>query len=224
MLKWIPHVAGNINRLNFQRAKITNFAGLVISTKNNINVTSRATFRILQTNFCKCRPSCTCRKKEIRRVVRNYPFLTKTNRTSNDYFIVVKHAAYTERVLGFVLRAIRNFVVKRAKTFCAMAIRFGAHVSCRKSENFCKWMEHFCHGRSLRGKFISVNPRSSAVENCFRLQFQKPHHGVAVLEHLHFRPRRDDFQCVTLRVAENKSSAGREQLRQIFIVEQLLRE
>jgi hypothetical protein len=54
--------------------------------------------------------------------------------------------------------------------------------------------------------------------------FQKSHHSIAVLEHFHFRPRRDDFQRVAFRVAENKSSAGREQLRQIFIVKQLLRE
>jgi hypothetical protein len=45
-----------------------------------------------------------------------------------------------------------------------------------------------------------------------------------VLEHFHFRPRRDDFQRVAFRVAEHKPSTGREQLRQILIVEQLLRE
>jgi hypothetical protein len=76
----------------------------------------------------------------------------------------------TERVLGFVFCAVRNFVVKRAKTFCAMAIRFSTHVRCRKSENFCKWMEHFCHARSLRGKFGGVNPRSS-VETFIRAPF-----------------------------------------------------
>ena len=52
MLKWIPHVAGNINCLNFQRAEINDLAGLVIGAKNNVNVTSRATFCIFQTNFC----------------------------------------------------------------------------------------------------------------------------------------------------------------------------
>jgi hypothetical protein len=46
-----------------------------------------------------------------------------------------------------------------------------------------------------------------------RLNFQKPHHGVAVLEHFHFRPRRDNFQRIAFRVAEHKPSTRREQLR-----------
>ena len=52
---------------------------------------------------------------------------------------------------------------------------------------------------------------------------KKPHHAVAVLEHFHFRHGATRFQRVAFGVAENESSAGREQLRQIRIVEQLLR-
>ena len=165
MLEWIPHVAGNINRLNFQRAKITNFAGLVISTKNNINVTSRAAFCILQTNFCQSRPSCACWKKEIRCIICNYPFLTKANWTSDNGFAVVENTAHTERVLSFVFCAVRNFVVKRAKTLCAMAICFGTHVSCRKSENLCKWMKHFCHAMKLKKSLREVNHLTQVLKN-----------------------------------------------------------
>ena len=43
-----------------------------------------------------------------------------------------------------------------------------------------------------------------------------------MLEHLRLRPRRDEFQRVPFGVAEDKSSAGRKQLRQVFVVEQLL--
>lgn len=63
-------------------------------------------------------------------------------------------------------------------------------------------------------------PRSKAS---LKLLLQKSHHGVAVLEHLCFRPQRDEFQRVPLCVAENEPAAGREQLRQVWIVEQLLR-
>ncbi len=54
--------------------------------------------------------------------------------------------------------------------------------------------------------------------------FHKPHQSVPVLEQFHFRPRRDDFQCVAFRMAEHKTSAGREQPRQAFSIEQLLGE
>ena len=55
------------------------------------------------------------------------------------------------------------------------------------------------------------------------LQFKKPHHAVAVLEQFHLLPGRDNVQRVAFGVAEHKSSAGREQLRQDGIVQQLLR-
>jgi len=45
-----------------------------------------------------------------------------------------------------------------------------------------------------------------------------------VLEQFHFFPGRDDVQRVALGVAENEPSTGREQLRQICIIKQLLRE
>ena len=81
-------------------------------------------------------------------------------------------------------------------------------------------MRRVCSG----GFSESFERRSILICNVAVKIFQKPHHGVAVLEHFHFRPRRDDFQRVAFRVAKDKSSAGREQLRQIFIIEQLLRE
>ena len=53
-----------------------------------------------------------------------------------------KDATYTERVLGFVFCAVRNFIIEWAETFCSMAISHGTHVRCRKAENFCERM--FC--------------------------------------------------------------------------------
>ena len=55
-------------------------------------------------------------------------------------------------------------------------------------------------------------------------KFQKPHHAVAVLERLYFAPWRDDFQRVASGVTEDESSARRKQLRQVRVIEQLLRE
>ena len=55
----------------------------------------------------------------------------------------MKHAANAKRVLRFVFGAIRNFVVKRAETLCAMAVCVRAHIRCRKAEDFCEWMFWF---------------------------------------------------------------------------------
>ena len=70
----------------------------------------------------------------------------------------------------------------------------------------------------LAGSIIFETGATPVLRN-----LQKSHHAVAVLEQLHFLPRRNKFQCVAFRVAEHKSSTGREQLRQIWIVEELLR-
>ena len=45
-----------------------------------------------------------------------------------------------------------------------------------------------------------------------------------MLEQFHFLPGSHNVQCVALGVTENKSSAGREQLRQVRIIKQLLNE
>ena len=42
------------------------------------------------------------------------------------------------------LRAIRHFVVERAKAFCSVAVRGGAHVANRKSKDFRKRMLCLC--------------------------------------------------------------------------------
>src|SRR5436309_8986240 len=71
-------------------------------------------------------------------LVRNHPALAETNRTSDDDFIFVEHAAYTERVLCFILRAIGNFVVERAKTLCPMSVRAGTHVCSQIGRASCR--------------------------------------------------------------------------------------
>jgi AMMECR1 domain-containing protein len=76
----------------------------------------------------------------------------------------MEYAANTKRLLRFVFRAVRHFVVKRAKALGPMAICIRAHIRYRKTENFCQWMKHFRHARSLRGKTGGVNPRSSAIK------------------------------------------------------------
>jgi hypothetical protein len=71
----------------------------------------------------------------------------------------------------------------------------------------------------------NVAPCGSAVVPPSELfTFKKSYHSIAVFEQFHFRPRRNDFQRVAFCVTQDKSAAGREQLRQIFIIEQLLRE
>ena len=52
---------------------------------------------------------------------------------------------------------------------------------------------------------------------------KKPHQAVAMLEQFPFFPGGNDFQRIAFRMTENKSSTGREQLRQMGVVEELLR-
>jgi hypothetical protein len=46
-----------------------------------------------------------------------------------------------------------------------VTIRFGAHVSCRKSENFCKWMKHFRHAMKLKKSLREVNHLTQVLKN-----------------------------------------------------------
>jgi hypothetical protein len=64
----------------------------------------------------------------------------------------------TQQVLSFIFCAIRNFVVKRAEAFRAMAICFGTHVRCRKPENFCQRMKHFAM-REVCAEILSASIR-----------------------------------------------------------------
>lgn len=52
--------------------------------------------------------------------------------------------------------------------------------------------------------------------------FKKTHHGIPVLEHFNFRPRRDEFERVALGMTQNKSSARRKQSGQFRVIEQTL--
>jgi hypothetical protein len=86
--------------------------------------------------------------------------LTETNRTSDDNLAIVKNATNAKRVLGFILRAIRNFVVEWAKALCPMAIGRCAHVCCDKAKNLRErvpdFIRLFCHEASVLWKFNSV--------------------------------------------------------------------
>ena len=130
------------------------------------------------------------------------------------------------------LDCVHDFMVAQRRAFSALHSRFG-NCSDNLRNYFLRaaWLDWFtdnllCIALSICSTVCNLWLLAlvfwSVVEK--RLNFQKPHHGVAVLEHFHFRPRRDDFQRIAFRVAKDTSSAGREQLRQVFIVEQLLRE
>ena len=82
-------------------------------------------------------------KKEICCIICNHPALTEANRASDDYFVVVEHAAHTKRVLRFIFCAIRNFIVERTETLCAMTICIRAHVRYWKAEDFREWLFWF---------------------------------------------------------------------------------
>ncbi len=155
MLKWITNIAGNINRLNFQRTEVIDLPGLVISADNNIYVACRTSVGIFQTNFRERRPRCTGRKKEICCVVSNYPFLAKTNRTSDNNFTFMKYATNTQWVLCFIFRAIRNFIVKRAEALGSMTIGTQTCITCRKSKDFCEWMLQMFFGCHVRKRLRS---------------------------------------------------------------------
>jgi len=68
-------------------------------------------------------------KNEIRRVVRDHPALAETNWASDNDIVRVEDAAYTERVLRFVFRAVGHFIAEGAKALCAMAIRGDTNVA-----------------------------------------------------------------------------------------------
>jgi hypothetical protein len=69
----------------------------------------------------------------------------------------VEHTANTKRVLRFVLRAVRNFIVEWAKPLGSVTVRGGAHIADRESENFSErvlWLRLICHVTEiLRSKF-----------------------------------------------------------------------
>ena len=72
----------------------------------------------------------------------------ETNRASYDDLVFVEYAANTKRVLCFVFRAIRNFIIEWAEAFGSMAVRRSAHIANRKSENFGQrmfWLYLICH-------------------------------------------------------------------------------
>jgi len=129
--------------LNFQRPEIINLASFVVSAQNNINISRRATFGILQTHFGQRCPFGICPKEKFCRIVCNQPLLPKTNWASDDDFVFMENTANAEWVLRFVFGAVRNFIIERAKTFCAMPVCIGTHVCCRKTEDFCQWMLGF---------------------------------------------------------------------------------
>jgi hypothetical protein len=52
----------------------------------------------------------------------------------------MQDAAHAERILSFILGAVGDFVVERAKAFVAMSLRIRAHVRCRKPENLSERM------------------------------------------------------------------------------------
>jgi hypothetical protein len=56
----------------------------------------------------------------------------------------MENTADTKRILGFVLCAIRNFVVERAKALCSVAVGGGAQIADREPENFSEWMFWLC--------------------------------------------------------------------------------
>jgi len=112
-LKWLPHIPGNIHRLDFQCSKIIYFSMPVISNQNNINISCGIIFRVIQSNFSQASPMGIFWKKERGGLFRNNPILAKPNRASDNNIIFVVNAAYAKRGVCLVFSAIRYFIIKR---------------------------------------------------------------------------------------------------------------
>ena len=158
---------------------ITSVARLVIGTKHDVNVTSRAAGRILQTDFGKRRPGRIGWEKEIRSSVGNHPGLPKTDWAGDHDFVFVEHTAHAERVLCLVFCAVRNFVVEWAKPFIPVPVRGGAGVPCWESEDFSQWMFRrwlVGHAKESLGSMFGFFEEISFVSE-FKHQLGSPSEG-----------------------------------------------
>jgi hypothetical protein len=76
----------------------------------------------------------------------------------------VKYAANTKRVLRFVFRAVRDFIIERAEALRSVTVCGGAHVTGWKSEDFRERMfrlRMICHaGEILRDEFDFIEQNS----------------------------------------------------------------
>src|SRR2546423_7082822 len=134
------HVAGDVTRLYFDGAEVSDSSALIVSDENDIDVACRLALPVIQPDFDKRRPLRFERKEEACGLIRNQPVLPKANRAGDGNRLTVANAAHAERIIRFVFRAIRHFVVEGAQTLAAMAHGFLRLVVCWITEDLGKRM------------------------------------------------------------------------------------
>ena len=75
-----------------------------------------------------------------------------------DFFI-----SHTQRVVRFILRAIRDFIVERTEAFCPVTVCGSAHVARWKPEDPCERMKNLCHAASVRRKAGKRKQKSASI-------------------------------------------------------------
>jgi len=124
VFKGSAHIAGYVNCLYFTRAKIGDAAMLIIRDENDINVAGRLALPIFQTNFNQRNPGSIGWKEKCSGIVGNQPVFTEPYRAGNGGIVALMHATHAQRIVGLILRAVGDFVVKGTESFCPVAMRF----------------------------------------------------------------------------------------------------
>ncbi len=71
MLEWLANIPADVNRLHLARSEVCDFTVVVVTNKNNINVTRGLSIFVLQSDFNKRSPFCFWSEEKCRGILRN---------------------------------------------------------------------------------------------------------------------------------------------------------
>ena len=143
-LKRPSHVAGNIDSLDFQRAKIRYLSSVIVCNKNDIYITGGPVVLVSQPDFRQGRPCCIWLEKEICSISSNCPFLPKPDGAGDHCFAVMEHGARSKWIVCLVLCAVRDFVIEWAKSVHSVPRGDFRLVVAWKPEHLGKWVKGQC--------------------------------------------------------------------------------
>jgi hypothetical protein len=88
--------------------------------------------------------------------------------SGDDDLIFLEHAAYPKWVLRFVLRAVRNFVIERAKALRSVTMRGGTRIANRETEDFSERVFRLlliCHARKDYAVSLKYSSKFQPLRN-----------------------------------------------------------
>nr|VFJ96525.1 MAG: hypothetical protein BECKLFY1418A_GA0070994_106013 [Candidatus Kentron sp. LFY] len=113
--------ARDIDCLNLDRTEIDYPPIVIVRNKHDIDVACYSTVLVFQSDLGQRGPLGISWKEKIGSIVSDDPILPKTNRTRDNQIIAVEDATSAKGIVCLILGAVRNLVVKRTKTFAAIA-------------------------------------------------------------------------------------------------------